>query len=60
MRNRNGNRVWIFESIQVIHSIDQTSRLYQGFIQDITERKIATESLDRAEKLRKKKKFTTE
>lgn len=54
IRNRNGNRVWVFESTQIIHSIDQTSRLYQGFIQDITERKIATESLDRAEKLRKK------
>ncbi|MDW5550309.1 sensor histidine kinase [Methanosarcina sp.] len=54
IRNRNGNRVWVFESVQVIHSIDQTNRLYQGFIQDITERKIAKETLDRAEKFRKK------
>lgn len=52
--NKNGNRVWISESIQFIHSVDKANWLYQGFIQDITEKKIAMETLDRAEKLRKK------
>jgi PAS domain S-box-containing protein len=54
IRNRNGIIIWVFESIQVVHSIDKANWLYQGFIQDITERKIAMEALDRAEKLRKK------
>jgi len=54
IRKRDGNRFWVFESIQVVHNVDRTNRLYQGFIQDITERKIAMETLDRAEKLRKK------
>jgi PAS domain S-box-containing protein len=54
IRNRNGNRIWVFESIQVVRSINETNWLYQGFIQDITERKIAMEALDRAEKLSKK------
>jgi PAS domain S-box-containing protein len=52
--NRNGNKIWVFESIQVVHSIDKENRLYQGFIQDITERKTAMEALERTEKLRKK------
>jgi PAS domain S-box-containing protein len=52
--NRNGNWVWVFESIQVVYGIDKANRLYQGFIQDITERKNATEALERVEKLRKK------
>jgi len=54
IRNRNGNIVWVSESIQVVYNIDQANWLYQGFIQDITERKIAMETLDRTEKLRKK------
>lgn len=57
IRNRNGDRIWVFESIQVIYNMDDTDtidKLYQGFIQDITERKIAMEIIDRAEKLRKK------
>lgn len=54
IQNRKGNRIWVFESIQVVDSINQENRLYQGFIQDITERKISMEALDRAEKLRKK------
>lgn len=52
--NRNGNIVWVFESIQVVHDIDETNRFYQGFIQDVTERKISMEALDKADKLRKK------
>ena len=52
--NRNGTTVWVFESIQVVYNMDKASRLYQGFIQDITERKISMEALDKAEKLRKK------
>lgn len=52
--NRDGNRVWIFESIQIVHNTDKVNRLYQGFIQDITERKTAMEALDNAEKFRKK------
>ncbi|MCO5383653.1 MAG: PAS domain-containing protein [Methanosarcina barkeri] len=56
--NRNGNIVWVFESIQVVHDIDETNRFYQGFIQDVTERKISMEALDKADKLRKKKSTT--
>lgn len=52
--NRNGNIVWVFESIQFVHDIDKTNQFYQGFIQDVTERKIAENALDKAEKLRKK------
>lgn len=52
--NRNGNIVWVFESIQFVHDIEKTNQFYQGFIQDVTERKIAKEALDKAEKLRKK------
>jgi PAS domain S-box-containing protein len=52
--NRNGIRVWVFESIQVVRNVDKANWLHQGFIQDMTERKIAMEALDRAEKLRKK------
>ncbi|WP_230627999.1 histidine kinase dimerization/phosphoacceptor domain -containing protein [Methanosarcina barkeri] len=52
--NRNGNTIWVFESIQVVRNIDKAYRLYQGFIQDITEKKIAMETLERTEKLRKK------
>ncbi len=52
--DRNGNIVWVFESIQVLHYMDKTNRFYQGFIQDITERKNAMEDLNKAEKLRKK------
>lgn len=54
IRNRDGNRVWVFESIQVVHYIDSANCFYQGFIQDITEKKIAMETFDRAEKIRKK------
>ncbi len=54
IRNRKGNMVWVSESIQVVHDVDEINCFYQGFIQDITERKIAMEALDRAEKLRKK------
>lgn len=54
IQSRNGNIVWVSESIQVVHNTDRTNWLYQGFIQDITERKIAMEALDRTEKLRKK------
>lgn len=54
IRNRNMDRVWVFESIQVVHNIEESNWLYQGFIQDINERKIATEALDKTEKLRKK------
>ena len=49
-----GNRVWVFESVQVVYNKDNANWLYQGFIQDISERKIAMEALDRVEKLRKK------
>ncbi len=52
--NKNGNIVWVFESIQFVHDIDKTNRFYQGFIQDVTEKKIAKEIIDKAEKLRKK------
>lgn len=52
--NRDGNRVWVFESVQFVYNIDKADWLYQGFIQDITERKIAMEALERAEKLHKK------
>jgi len=54
IRNRNMDRIWVFESIQVVHNRDESNWLYQGFIQDINERKIATEALDKTEKLRKK------
>ena len=54
IRNKNRKQVWIFESIQVVHDIDIANNFYQGFIQDITERKIAVEALDRVEKLRKR------
>lgn len=54
IRNRDGNIVWVFESIKVVQNMNKANRLYQGFIQDITERKIAMEALDKAEKLRKK------
>ena len=54
IRNRNMDRIWVFESIQVVHNIDESNWLYQGFIQDINERKIASEALDKIEKLRKK------
>jgi PAS domain S-box-containing protein len=52
--NKNEDIVWIFESIQVVHDIDKTNLVYQGFIQDVTEQKIAKETIDKAEKLRKK------
>lgn len=52
--NKNGDIVWVFESIQVVHNIDKTKQFYQGFIQDVTETKVAKETLDKAEKLRKK------
>lgn len=52
--NKNGNWVWVFESIQVVYNIDTGNWLHQGFIQDITERKTALEVLEKAEKLRKK------
>ena len=52
--NMGGNRVWVFESVQVVYNKDNANWLYQGFIQDISERKIAMEALDRVEKLRKK------
>jgi PAS domain S-box len=51
---KSGNTVWIFESIQVVHDIDKTNQFFQGFIQDVTEKKISKEILDKAEKLRKK------
>jgi PAS domain S-box-containing protein len=54
IRNRSMDRIWVFESIQVVHNMDESNWLYQGFIQDINERKIATEALDKTEKLRKK------
>jgi PAS domain S-box-containing protein len=54
IRNRNMDRIWVFESIQVVHNIDESNWLYQGFIQDINERKIASEAIDKIEKLRKK------
>jgi PAS domain S-box-containing protein len=54
IQNRNGNIVWLFESIQIVHNVNPAKRLYQGFIQDITEKKIATETVERAEKIRKK------
>lgn len=54
IRNRNMDRIWVFESIQVVHNIDESNWLYQGFIQDINERKIASEALDKIENLRKK------
>ncbi|RPJ70827.1 MAG: PAS domain S-box protein, partial [Alphaproteobacteria bacterium] len=34
IRNKNGNRIWVFESIQVVRSINEANWLYQGFIQD--------------------------
>jgi PAS domain S-box-containing protein len=52
--NKNGNIVWVFESIQTIHDIDNANRFYQGFVQDVTENKIAKEIIDKTEKLRKK------
>lgn len=52
--NRNGNIVWVFESIHVVHDINKANQFYQGFIQDVTEQKIAKEAIDKAEKLRKK------
>jgi PAS domain S-box-containing protein len=54
IRNRSMDRIWVFESIQVVHNMDESNWLYQGFIQDINEKKIATEALDKTEKLRKK------
>jgi PAS domain S-box-containing protein len=52
--NKGRNTVWVFESIQIVQGRDNANCIYQGFIQDITERKIAMEALDRAEKFRKK------
>ena len=52
--SRNGSVVWLFESTQSVSSVNQEKRLYQGFIQDISERKNAMEALERAEKLQKK------
>ncbi|WP_243684377.1 PAS domain-containing protein [Methanosarcina barkeri] len=37
--NRNGNIVWVFESIHVVHDINKANQFYQGFIQDVTEQK---------------------
>ena len=54
IQNRNGNIVWLFESTQSVNNVNQKKRLYQGFIQDISERKNAIEALERAEKLQKK------
>ena len=54
IRKRDGSIVWLFESIQVVKNINQEKRLYQGFIQDITERKISMETIEQTEKLRKK------
>ncbi|MFY1113025.1 MAG: sensor histidine kinase [Methanosarcinaceae archaeon] len=54
VRGKDGNRVWVFESIQIVHNTDDAPCLYQGFIRDITEIKITEEALERLEKLRKK------
>lgn len=52
--NKNGDSVWVFESVKIVHNIDKINRFYQGFIQDVTEKKITKEIIDKAEKLRKK------
>lgn len=54
IRGKSGNKIWIFESIQIVDNTGNAPCLFQGFIRDITERKITEEALERAEKLRKK------
>jgi PAS domain S-box-containing protein len=50
VRRRDGSVMWISETARVVRDTDGAARYYEGFIEDITARKVAEEEKARLEK----------